>query len=135
MVIYHLDIGHVSEADGGSAVAKRDYVLREGKYAKDAVELVQSGHAHMPDFSKDDPRDFWAAADEHERKNAQVCSEIRVALPIELNEQQRTALVRQFVRERLKDQPCTWAIHRGEDTNPHAHLVFPARAQRAGKPA
>jgi hypothetical protein len=127
MAIYHLDVSHVSKAKGGSASAKNDYIEREGKYAKDAQELVASGHEFMPDFCKENPRNFWRAADEHERKNAQVCSEIRVALPKELSASGRQDLVQDFIRERLKNQPCTWAIHRGDDNNPHAHIMYSAR--------
>jgi hypothetical protein len=127
MAIYHLDVSHVSKAKGGSASAKNDYIEREGKYAKDAQELVASGHEFMPNFCKENPRNFWRAADEHERKNAQVCSEIRVALPKELSASGRQDLVQAFIRERLKNQPCTWAIHRGNSNNPHAHIMYSAR--------
>jgi hypothetical protein len=127
MAIYHLDVSHVSKAKGGSASAKNDYIEREGKYAKDAQELVASGHDFMPEFCKENPRDFWREADEHERKNAQVCSEIRIALPKELSANDRQDLVQAFIKERLKNQPCTWAIHRGDDNNPHAHIMYSAR--------
>lgn len=122
-----LNLSHVSASAGQSAAAKRDYILREGKYADDASELVQSGHEHMPAFAQAEPRDFWAAADEHERKNARLCSEIRLVLPKELNQARQVNLIKSFIKERLTDQPCTWTLHFGKGQNPHAHVVFSER--------
>jgi len=122
-----LNLSHVSASAGQSAGAKDDYIEREGKYEKDKAELVQCGHEHMPDFAQDNPRDFWRAADEHERKNARLCSEIRVALPKELNEAQQVDLVHTFIQERLNNQPCTWALHQGKGTNPHCHMIYSER--------
>ena len=122
-----LNLNHVSASSGQSAGAKRDYILREGKYGLDASELVQSGHAFMPDFAQDEPRDFWTFADEHERKNARLCSEIRVALPQELDQAEQVDLIEAFVEKRLIDQPCQWALHHGKGRNPHAHIIFSER--------
>ena len=81
----------------------------------------------MPDFAQSEPRDFWAAADEHERKNARLCSEIRLALPKELDQNRQVDLIKSFIAERLIDQPCQWALHYGKGRNPHAHVIFSER--------
>lgn len=128
-----LNLSHISTALGQSAAAKRDYILRVGQYANGHAEVVHSGHAHLPDFARDDPGSFWEAADDHERKNARLASELRVALPQDLNDEQRVALVRAFVGERLDQQPCLWAIHRGKGKNPHAHLVYSERSNHPEK--
>ena len=50
----------------------------------------------MPEWAKDDPAHFWRAADAFERANGSTYREIEIALPRELNEAQRLALVRDF---------------------------------------
>ena len=89
----------------------------------------------MPAWAEDDAGKYWAAADEHERENGRLFQQVEVALPEELNEQQRRDLAGSFAR-RLSDQerlPYTLAIHRGESTNPdkqdnpHAHLMISER--------
>ena len=127
MAIYMLNLSRVSAASGQSSGAKYDYIMREGKYSKDRSEFVASGDAHIPDFCRATPRDFWNAADEHERKNARLCSEFRVALPKELDKAQQIGLVEAFVSKHLIDQPCTWALHHGKGRNPHAHIIFSER--------
>ena len=127
VAIYMLNLNHVSASSGQSSSAKRDYVLREGSYADNASELLQSGHAFMPDFAQHDPSSFWTSADKHERKNARLCSEIRVALPIEFTQSEQVDLIKSFIEERLIDQPCQWALHYGKGRNPHAHIIFSER--------
>ena len=79
------------------------------------------------------PRAYWEAADEHERANGRLYSEIQFALPRELDAGGRQALAGAFAErvcagERL---PYTLAIHRGgaDGANPHAHLMFSERGQ------
>ena len=85
----------------------------------------------MPDWAQDDPRTYWAAADENERANGRLYRDIEFALPKELSERQQVALARAFsasvttgTGERL---PYTLAVHHGEGENPHAHLMFSER--------
>ncbi len=85
----------------------------------------------MPEWAEDDPGKYWQAADEHERANGRLYSEIQFALPKELGEADRRELAGEFAervcsRERL---PYTLAIHRGgaNGENPHAHLMFSER--------
>ena len=132
MAIYHLKVSVGSRTGGQSAVAKADYIEREGSYEKDREELEHSESDHMPEWAKDDPRSYWEAADEHERANGSLFREITFALPKELNEEQRRELASGFAAgvtegERL---PYTLAIHRGgpDGENPHAHLMISERA-------
>ena len=129
--VYHLKAGFGSRSGGQSARAKSDYIEREGRYEKDGEELEHKEHGNMPEWAEDDPGKYWEAADEHERANGRLYSEVQFALPKELSEKERRELAGEFAervcsRERL---PYTLAIHRGgaNGENPHAHLMFSER--------
>jgi hypothetical protein len=120
-----------SEAKAASAAAKADYVMRLGKYADlgEAV-LVESGN--MPEFAAADPREFWRAADAHERANGRTYTELQIALPRELDDEQRIALVREVVTDVLGNRfAYSVAIHnpdaRDGEEQPHFHLIFSER--------
>ena len=131
MAVYHLKVSFGSRAGGQSARAKSDYIEREGRYEKDGEELEYKEHGNMPEWAQDDPGKYWEAADENERANGRLYSEVQFALPKELSEKERRELAGEFAervcsRERL---PYTLAIHRGgaNGENPHAHLMFSER--------
>ena len=71
-----------------------------------------------------------------DRKNARVCDKIRIALPRELDSQQRADLVRSFAED-LTGGRVPWyaAIHQtGRDAhNPHAHVVIRDRDIETGR--
>ena len=131
MAVFHLKASFGSRAGGQSASAKSDYIEREGRYEKDGEELEHKEHGNMPEWAEDDPGKYWEAADEHERANGRLYSEVQFALPKELGEADRRELAGEFTervcsKERL---PYTLAIHRGgaNGENPHAHLMFSER--------
>ena len=131
MAVFHLKASFGSRAGGQSARAKSDYIEREGRYEKDGEELEHKEHGNMPEWAEDDPGKYWEAADEHERANGRLYSEVQFALPKELGEADRRELAGEFTErvcsgERL---PYTLAIHRGgaNGENPHAHLMFSER--------
>ena len=131
MAVYHLKASFGSRAGGQSASAKSDYIEREGRYEQDGEELEHKEHGNMPEWAEDDPGKYWEAADEHERANGRLYSEVQFAFPKELNEAERREVASRFAEgltggERL---PYTLAIHRGgpNGENPHAHLMFSER--------
>ena len=132
MAVYHLKVSVGSRSGGQSALAKSDYIEREGRYAKDADELEHRESEHMPEWAKDDPRSYWEAADEYERANGRLYREVQFALPKELSESQRRELASGFAKRLTEGEqlPYTLAIHRGDPDgeNPHAHLMFSERA-------
>ena len=90
-------------------------IKREGRYEKDGEELEHKEHGNMPEWAEDDPGKYWEAADEHERANGRLYSEVQFALPKELGDAERRELAGEFAervcfQERL---PYTLAIHRG----------------------
>ena len=129
----------VKVGGAGKAADHDSYISREEKYRNrlargEALEAVESGN--MPAWAEADPRQFWRAADLNERANGTTYREHELALPRELDRDQRAALVREWVAQELGDRHAyRWAIHRpkaadGQD-QPHAHLMFSER-QRDG---
>ena len=131
MAVYHLKASYGSRSGGQSALAKSDYIEREGRYEKDGEELEHKEHGNMPEWAQDDPGKYWEAADEHERANGRLYSEVQFALPKELSEPQRREVAGRFAVRLTGGEklPYTLAIHRGgpEGENPHAHLMFSER--------
>ena len=134
-------IGRLSMKVGkaGKAAPHAAYIAREGQYANrlergERLEATEAGN--MPAWAQFNPQAFWQAADAYERKNGTTYREMEIALPRELDAEQRAALVREFVRQEIGDRHAyQWAIHvptaadGGEQ--PHVHLMFSER-QRDG---
>ncbi|MFG6554965.1 MobA/MobL family protein [Sulfitobacter sp. 1A16808] len=120
-------IGRTTHAEG-TAGAHLRYIGRERAVSEIMTE-------HMPD----DPQQARTWMDQHERtarKNARLCDKIRLALPRQLDEQQRAQLVRDYAQA-LTGGRVPWfaAIHQtGKDAhNPHVHLVVVDRDIDTGK--
>ena len=58
MAIYHLNVKTGTRIGGQSALAKSDYIGREGKYEKDGEELEYKESGNMPEWAEDDPRGY-----------------------------------------------------------------------------
>lgn len=131
MASYHLN---VKVGGKGKALAHAHYITREDKYARrrdDDLVHVESGN--MPNWAAHNPAEFWAAADAHERVNGCTYREIEIALPRELNDAQRLALVRDFVSQEIGERHAyQFAIHNPKAAiaggeQPHTHIMFSER--------
>ena len=128
--IYHLHARTSSRARGQSARAAAAYIQRAAEYRRDqGDELVYTESGHMPRWAQAEPTAYWDAADLYERANGRLCNRLEFALPLALSEAERRALAVGFAHhltdaERL---PYTLAIHAGEGTNPHCHLLISER--------
>ena len=132
MASYHcsVKVGGKGKASGHAA-----YIAREGQYAERAgyEDLEATGYGNLPAWAEHEPATFWKAADRHERANGTTYRELEIALPRELNPDQRQALVLDFIRQEIGERHAhQWAIHnpdaalaRGEQ--PHAHLMYSER--------
>ena len=87
----------------------------------------------LPEWAEADPRQYWAAADEHERANGRLFVQVEFALPRELDDRQQREVASSFAADLTGGErlPYTLAIHRG-GVNPHAHLMISER--RPGRP-
>jgi hypothetical protein len=145
VAIYHLSVKTVSRSSGRSATAAAAY--RAG------VEIVDQRTGQVHDYTRrsgvvsaeitlpadapawaGDRSALWNAAEQSEtRKNSTVAREFEIALPDELNEDQRRQLVGTFAKE-LADRhgiAVDAAIHEpdreGDKRNHHAHVLTTTR--------
>ena len=129
MAIVHVVMKSSSTAPPAGAHAQ--YIAREGQYqSRGGLELVESGN--MPEFARENPQLFWEAADAFERANGRAYTELQIALPRELNPEQRNELAREATRELLGDRfAYTMAVHtplaKDNIEQPHMHLMFSER--------
>lgn len=136
MAIYHLTVKNGSRAGGQSAHAHARYIARDGKYGRpdragaDRDPLLYSESGHMPAWAAGDPQAYWAAADTYERANGQLYKEVEFALPAALSAAEQQAAASAFAQALTADEqlPYSLAIHAGQGTNPHCHLMISERA-------
>lgn len=146
MAIYHLSLKSISRGKGRSAVAAAAY--------RAAERLVNVRENQVHDFRNktgvlatgielpegvdapwaQDRENLWNTAEAAEvRKDAKTAQEFEVALPHELDAEQRGELVQSFARM-LADKyraAADWAIHApskdGDGRNHHAHVMITVR--------
>lgn len=117
----------------GTAAKHAAYIARKGRH-KERADVVFTGHGNMPSWTRDDPKKFWNASDEHERKNAAVYREHEIALPKELTREQLPEVVNTLVSELVGKKPYQFAVHAPTSTlegveNTHLHLMFSDRQE------
>ncbi len=86
--------------------------------------------AHAPAWMADRGR-LWNAAElSEQRYDARVAREINVAIPVELPEEARKSLVRDFVLREIvgKGMAADVAYHEFASGNPHAHVMMSLRS-------
>ena len=134
MAIARLSVGTGKK---GKASPHAQYIAREGKYEKgnDSLEkLEHTGHGNMPAWAEHNPNYFWQSADEHERKNGSTYREHVIALPRELDSDQRHNLIKDWIDQEIGDKHAyQYAIHNppamdGKE-QPHAHIMFSERTR------
>ena len=134
MAVAMLSVGVGSK---GKAAPHAQYIAREGKYEKenDSLEkLEHTGYGNMPKWAEHDPNYFWQSADEHERKNGSTYREHVIALPRELDVNERHELIIDWIAQEIGDKHAyQYAIHNppamdGKE-QPHCHLMFSERTR------
>jgi len=149
LAIFHLQIKSISRGAGRSATAAAAY--RAGERIRDERTGLLHNYSRRTDVSYKeillpsrlhgadcawaaDRASLWNAAERVEsRRNARVAREYQVALPAELNPEQRLQLARTLARE-LADRynvAVDLAVHApraaGDPRNHHAHLLATSR--------
>ncbi|MBB6243718.1 MobQ family relaxase [Rhodanobacter sp. MP1X3] len=149
MAIYRFSAQVIGRSSGRSATAAaayragveltdqrtgvaHDYTRRSG--VKDAFILTPAG---APVWAADRSA-LWNAVELGEkRKDAQVCREVLLALPHELDTDRRRALVEGFCRDQFTERGMVAdvALHapnrKGDDRNHHAHILLTMRGFNA----
>lgn len=140
MAIYHCSIQIASRSDGKSAVAMAAYRSgdrltdeRTGEQKYYARDVVPETAIMAPDYSPAwvyDRERLWNEVEKIEKqKNAQLCREMNVALPVELSHEQQQLLLANYCKQMFVDQGMVVdvAIHRDDINNPHAHIMLTMR--------
>jgi hypothetical protein len=145
MAIYHLRATMISRSAGRSATAAAAYRsaerIQDHRTGLSFDYRARSGVEHVeilaPERSPEWVQDrtaLWNAVEQAEtRKNSQVAREIRVALPAELDRDERIELVRDFCQRSFVDRGMVAdiALHapgrEGDERNHHAHILLTTR--------
>lgn len=145
MAIYHLHASVVHRSLGHSAVAAAAYAAGKDLYNARAEKMETYGRKHgvfhtdilAPENAPQwvyDRQHLWNLAEQVEKRiDAQTARIFVLALPHELEDEQKIALVDQYVREVLVSQGMVVDIgmHRadrhGDQRNDHVHLVMTMR--------
>ena len=146
MAIYHFSAKMISRSTGRSAVAAAAY--RTAERIEDQRQGLEHDYSNrtgvlsseilVPEGTPDSLKDratLWNAVEAVERrKDAQLAREVTVALPHELDDAQRGALVRSFVQTAFVDRGmiADVALHapgkEGDQRNHHAHIMLTTRS-------
>jgi len=131
MAIYslnHKPIGKSTQERPYTTGAHVDYITRPNA-------LGRLDGARMP-VETEGAKGFFRDAEDGSRKNGRVSDKLMLALPKELNREQRAELVRGFAEE-VTDGRAPWlAAHhdRGKDArNPHCHMLFRDQDPETGR--
>ena len=98
------------------------------------IEYLKSGN--IPRWANQRADIFWSAADKYEKEGARTSSHITIALPKELNKEQRIELVNNLINAFCCDfeLPFSAAIHNHKATldnasdQPHLHFLYSERS-------
>ena len=127
--LHHTPVGKSTQAQPYTAAAHIRYITR-----KDALSAVRQ--ARFPARTPREVADYLRACEDTDRKNARVLDKVMLALPRELNDEQRIGLVKNFAEHVTKGRaPWLAAFHmKGKDArNPHCHLVLRDRDPETNK--
>lgn len=141
MAIAFAQVSIHSRSKGHSALAASSYRsgvrLYDSRVGQTHDFSSRHGVVHteiiLPDgtnFAFMDREYLWNAAEAAEkRKDAQVCKDIVLALPKELNREQQIELAKRFAVTHFvaNGLPADIALHDHGDGNPHAHILIPTR--------
>ena len=141
MAIYHLSVKVVQRSKGRSATAAAAYRAAE-KIHDDKTNVTHDYRKkrgvfgaeilapfHAPDWVNNREK-LWNEVEKIEKRcDARVAREIDIALPVELNREQKKELVRDFVKEQFISQGMVADIsfHNFDSHNPHAHIMLTTR--------
>lgn len=131
MAIYSCNVSSIGKTTHlpGTAAAHIRYISRDNAYP---VILAED----MP-FDSEDAQLWMNHQERGMRKNARVISKLRLALPRELDDMQRAALVEALMADLCGGSRVPWyaAIHQtGKDEhNPHVHIAVVDRDIETGK--
>jgi len=115
-----------------SAVSHAEYINRENAYKHRGGCIFQ--FHRLPKWAKDNPKNFFQAADKYEGVGHRRYVEIEFALPNELKTvEQYRQIIDAFIAKHLSDHYFAYAIHNkigmmsDGQHHPHVHIMFSER--------
>ena len=142
MAIFHLSMT-IAKREGGkrSLIAMASYRSGEKLYSELYEKTNLYNHRTVkpeafilkPDYVPNeflDRQTLWNKMELAEKQvNSQICREVNVALPIELNNTDQRSLIEEFVKDNFVSEGmiADVAIHRDDENNPHAHIMLTMR--------
>lgn len=142
MAIFHLSMT-IAKREGGkrSLIAMASYRSGEKLYSELYEKTNLYNHRTVkpeafilkPDYVPYeflDRQTLWNKMELAEKQvNSQICREVNVALPIELNNTDQRSLIEEFVKDNFVSEGmiADVAIHRDDENNPHAHIMLTMR--------
>lgn len=141
MAIFHFSAQMIGRSTGRSSVAAAAYrhaerledertgLVHDYTQKAGVVEVVVMAPSNAPAWAQ--TPQLWQEVEKVEkRKDAQLCREINVALPVELNHDQRRALLLDYCREQFvrEGMVADVSFHEPDSNNPHAHIMLTTRA-------
>lgn len=141
MAIFHCQIKIISRGKGKTATAAAAYrsgtKIVDGEFGKTHDYTRKGGVAFSEILlcvnapSKySDRQTLWNEVQKIEKqKNAQLCREVEVALPIEFSRNEQIEVVREYIKKNFTDKGmiADWSLHDKSDGNPHAHILLTMR--------
>jgi hypothetical protein len=144
LAIYHHSTKLIKRGDGKSAVAAAAYRSGEKivdrrtgithdytkKVGVEKTEILIPIEVTGDNFWLLDRTQLWNKIEEVEKRyDAQLAREIDIAVPVELDRQQRIDLVREYIQTSYVDRGMVADIcfHDFESNNPHAHVMLVMR--------
>ncbi|MBQ5559140.1 MAG: MobA/MobL family protein, partial [Lachnospiraceae bacterium] len=133
MAIFHCQIKIISRGKGKTATAAAAYrsgtkivddelgkthdYTRKGGVAFSEILLCVNAPSKYSDRQT-----LWNEVQKIEKqKNAQLCREVEVALPIEFSRNEQIEVVREYIKKNFTDKGmiADWSLHDKSDGNPH----------------
>ena len=141
MAIFHCQIKIISRGKGKTATAAaayrsgtkivddefgktHDYTRKRGVAFSEILLCVNAPSKYS------DRQTLWNEVQKIEKqKNAQLCREVEVALPIEFSRNEQIEVVREYIKKNFTDKGmiADWSLHDKSDGNPHAHILLTMR--------
>ena len=141
LAIFHCNIQIIGRSSGKTATAAAAYrsgtkiiddefgkthdYTRKGGVAFSEILLCANAPSKYSDRQI-----LWNEVQKIEKqKNAQLCREIEVALPIEFSRNEQIEVVREYIKKNFTDKGmiADWSLHDKLDGNPHAHILLTMR--------
>lgn len=137
--MFYFDLRHNHKEKSKSSFNAYCYITRVKHFALNKIELneviefVDSGN--IPKWAEYKSENFWTSADKFEKKGARTSTHITIALPKELNSEQRIELskilITDFCDEFKFPYSCAIHNHKGaldsQYDQPHLHLQYSER--------